>query len=85
MVIVKDMEYLDRTEAVDKDEYREAMAHVETIVRDALQYLEEYISIIKGERETDSRYFARKYGMSALPYFHRELGIAAKSSELVKV
>ena len=42
---------------------------------DALKYVEDYISYIKGNKSMHPAEFKRKYGFSTLQYFHDELGI----------
>ena len=68
--------YLDSTDAiVDKDEYNETMINLERIKKDALDYVEEYMECMNGKRKLHKKMFDRKYGFSALQYFHKELGI----------
>lgn len=76
ILIVNKTEYLDNKDAlIDKDEYNETVKSLEKIKQDALKYVEDYISYIKGNKSMHPAEFKRKYGFSTLQYFHDELGI----------
>lgn len=76
IIIITKTNYLDSTDAiVDKDEYNETMINLERIKKDALDYVEEYMECMNGKRKLHKKMFDRKYGFSALQYFHKELGI----------
>lgn len=76
IIIINKNEYIDSVDAVvDKDEFNETMIHLDTIKREALAYVEDYVKYKKQEIKLHPREFARRYQYSTLPYFHRELGI----------
>ena len=60
---------------IDKDEYNETMINLEKIKAEALTFVEEYVSHIKGEQLLHQKEFARRYSFSTLKYFHAEMGI----------
>lgn len=77
MVIIKDLEYLDdKIALIDKDEYKETMRNLEKIKKDALEFLEDYIQHMQGQKLLHKKEFARRYQYSSLPYFHSILGIS---------
>lgn len=74
MVIINDDRYISwGAYTIDQDEYREAMQHLNVIVRDALDYLDNYIHYIQGTSRLAAQEFQRRYGRSTLPYFHAQL------------
>ena len=76
ILIVDKTEYLDNKDAlIDKDEFNETVKNFEKIKQDALEYVEDYISHIKGIKPMHLAEFKRKYGFSTLQYFHEELGL----------
>lgn len=76
IVIVENLEYLDDKQGyVDKDEYLETVRNLEQIKAEALAYVEDYVAEMRGQGKLHLKEFQRKYSRSALPYFHRELGI----------
>lgn len=77
ILIVNKTEYLDNKDAlIDKDEFNETVKNLDKIKRDALEYVENYVSNIKGDKPMHPTEFKRKYGFSTLQYFHKELGIS---------
>ena len=76
IIIIKDGSDIDsRSIYIDQDEYNETMKNIERIKADALQFVEDYIAHIRGERLLHLAEFRRRYGYSPLQYFHSELGI----------
>lgn len=76
ILIVDKTEYLDNKDAlIDKDEFNETVKNLDKIKQDALEYVENYISHIKGNKPMHPAEFKRKYGFSTLQYFHKELGL----------
>lgn len=77
MVIVTKKNYIsEKSGIVDQDEYRETMQNIDRIVHESVAYLEDYIAYKKEEQNRISREeFRRRYSMSTLPYFDKELGL----------
>lgn len=77
MVIVKNDEYIDATPSalVDKDEYIQTVTNIEKIAQKAEKYLDDYIAIQTGTMIIAPEEHQRRYGVSTLPYFHKELGL----------
>jgi hypothetical protein len=77
IVLIQKRSYLDSTASaiVDRDEYREMMKNLSTIVQEASDYVYAYIRHMRGTALLHPRAFARKYQFSTLPYFHDILGI----------
>lgn len=76
IVIITKNEYINATDAIiDKDEFKETMINLAKIKAEALQYVEEYVAHMNGINVLHKREFERRYGFSALPYFHKELQI----------
>mgnify|MGYP005902558955 CR=1 FL=1 len=49
--------------------------YVQRIKKEALNFVEDYIAHMKGEKPLHKKEFDRRYGFSPLKYFHKELGI----------
>lgn len=76
IVIISKEDYIDTVDAIiDKDEFNETMVNLETIKKQALDFVEDYVAHVKGERLLNPREFQRRYNFSPLQYFHKELGI----------
>lgn len=76
IVIIEKSEYIDSTDAIiDKDEFNETMVNLGRIKKEALNFVEDYIAHMKGEKPLHKKEFDRRYGFSTLKYFHKELGI----------
>ena len=76
IVIIEKSEYIDSTDAIiDKDEFNETMVNLGRIKKEALNFVEDYIAHMKGEKPLHKKEFDRMYGFSPLKYFHKELGI----------
>ena len=76
IVILDKTEYLDNKDAIiDKDEYNETIKNFETIKKQVLKYVEDYIDYINREKKIEEKEFDRRYRFSTLKYFHKELGI----------
>lgn len=76
MVIVNNSDFLDDCNAIiDQDEFHETVANIERIKREALTFLEDYVSHKKGVLLLNKSEFRRRYRFSPLQYFHKELGI----------
>ena len=76
IVIIRDEAYFEKSFAiVDTDEYRETMMNIKKIVSSAEKFVDEYIKHIKAIVLLDNEEFDRRYTVSALQYFHKELGL----------
>ena len=76
IVIITDTRFIDTQDAlIDKDEYNETMVNLEKIKAEALAFVEEYVSHIKGEQLLHPKEFKRRYLFSTLKYFHAEMGV----------
>ena len=76
IVIINKSEYIDSQDAlIDQDEYKETMINSQRIMYEALCFVEDYVSHIKGEQILHPKEFYRRYNYSPLKYFHHELGI----------
>ena len=76
IVIIEKSEYIDSTDAIiDKDEFNETMVNLGRIKKESLNFVEDYIAHMKGEKPLHKKEFDRRYGFSPLKYFHKELGI----------
>lgn len=77
IVIISKNEYIDSVNAIiDKDEFNETIINLDRIKREALQFVEEYVTHMNGVCKLHEREFTRRYAYSPLKYFHRELGIS---------
>lgn len=77
IVIINNPQYIDNRDAmIDKDEFNETMRNLKRIKSDALNFVEDYVKCIKGEKILHASEFKRRYGFSPLKYFHSELGIS---------
>lgn len=84
MIIIKDIDYLDNYHVViDQDEYNQAIKYIDTIVNEAIVYLESYIDHIKGIKVLHPRKFDRLYKFTTLKYFHTILGITETEENLL--
>ena len=76
IVLITDIRFIDTQDAlIDKDEYNETMVNLEKIKAEALAFVEEYVSHIKGEQLLHPKEFKRRYLFSPLKYFHAEMGV----------
>lgn len=76
IIIVKDRDYINSESAlIDKDEYNETMQNLNRIVKEALEFVEDYVNHCKKINLLHSAEFRRRYSFSTLKYFHKELGI----------
>ena len=76
IVLITDTRFIDTQDAlIDKDEYNETMVNLEKIKAEALAFVEEYVSHIKGEQLLHPKEFKRRYSFSPLKYFHAEMGV----------
>ena len=76
IVIIRDEAYFEKSFAiVDTDEHRETMMNIKKIVSSAEKFVDEYIKHIKAIVLLDNEEFDRRYTVSALQYFHKELGL----------
>ena len=76
IVIITDTRFIDTQDAlIDKDEYNETMVNLKKIKSEALAFVEEYVSHIKGEQLLHPKEFKRRYSFSPLKYFHAEMGV----------
>ncbi|MBO5520606.1 MAG: hypothetical protein J5973_02910 [Eubacterium sp.] len=74
--IIKNLDYIDDSPGiVDTDEYTEMRDNLNEIVQAACDYVDGYVSHIKGIAILSRRQFRKKYWYTTLKYFHAELGI----------
>lgn len=71
MIIVEDTVYLEDSPKpiVDSDEYRETVTNVDQIIASLMDYIQVFLSHVRGEKVLHSREYQRRYGFSTLPYF----------------
>lgn len=76
IIIISDTDYIGSDPIIiDHDEYRETVSNLDTIKQQALDYVEDYVSIHRGLLSLAPKDFRKKYYYSTLKYFHKELGI----------
>lgn len=76
IVIIQNKDYLDDSQAlVDKDEYNETRTNINRIQQEAQEFVDDYITYMKGNEKISKEEFKRRYRFSTLKYFHKELGI----------
>lgn len=76
IVVIKNEAYFEKSFAiVDNDEYRETMMNIKKITSAAEKFVDEYINHIQAVELLDNEEFDRRYAISALQYFHAELGL----------
>ena len=76
IVIVKESKYIEnKSSIIDKDEFIKTKKYITTIKNQAIKYVDTYVRHCNGVNILDKEEFQRKYKMSTLPYFHKELGI----------
>ena len=75
-MIIQNKDYLDDSQAlVDKDEYNETRTNINRIQQEAQEFVDDYITYMKGNEKISKEEFKRRYQFSTLKYFHKELGI----------
>ena len=76
IVIIKNHEFISSKSAIiDRDEYMKTKKYMSKIVKGSLKYVESYVSHMNKKNIMSEIDFNRKYGMSTLKYFHKELNI----------
>ena len=77
IVIANKTEYIDSQQGiVDADEYREMMQNINLIVKEATEYVNDYIAYKKQDSNCiSSQEFNRRYRFSTLSYFDDILGV----------
>jgi len=77
MVIVENDDYIDASPSalVDRDEFKQTVTNITTIIQKAEQYIDDYVAIKKKTMTIAPEEYQRRYGCSTLPYFHKELGL----------
>ena len=76
IVIIQNQDYISKCDAIiDNDEYRETVVNIDRIVREACQFVNDYVLHVKGEFLLHPKEFNRRYEYSSLVYFHDVLGI----------
>lgn len=82
MVIICDKSYLDigRQVLLDEEEYVETVRNFYKIQHEAIEFLNQYIAHVAGQKLLHSEEFKRRYQYSPLKYFHKELGIISQES-----
>ena len=70
-ILIRNDVYLDsKTAIVDQDEYKEVMKNLPRIAKEIYQYISDYKDDLNGVKKLHHREWARRYGMSTLPYFN---------------
>lgn len=79
IVIIKNHDFISSESAmIDRDEYMKTKKFISKIVKESLQYIDEYVSHMNNKVILSQKDFNRKYGMSTLRYFHKELNIQSE-------
>ncbi len=79
IVIIKNHDFISSESAmIDRDEYMKTKRFISKIVKESLQYIDEYVSHMNNKIILSKKDFNRKYGMSTLKYFHKELSIQSE-------
>ena len=75
-IIVKNPDYITSEEAmIDKDEYMKTYKYIKRIKREILNYVDKYVLHMNKTKLMNPKEFNKKYGMTTLKYFHKELEI----------
>ena len=82
IIIIQNPDYIDSATpaVVDQDEYNEMTTHLQQIVKEAVSYVNTYISHVNGTSPLHPKQFFRQYGYTTLTYFHDILGIISTGS-----
>ena len=76
IAIIKNHAYLEsKNVVVDNDEYLETIKNVDRITKEAVDYVNTYISHVNGTEPLHPKEFDRKYKYSTLKYYHDILGL----------
>lgn len=76
IVIIKNHNFISSEPAmIDRDEYMKTKRFISKIVEDSLKYVDQYVLHMNNKITLPKMDFKRKYGMSTLKYFHKELNI----------
>lgn len=75
LVIIKEQKYLGSLAIVDSNEFKELTKKSNIIIKQAVNYVNNYCEHINGLKVMSKKNFFRKYGYSTLKYFHNELNI----------
>jgi protein AbiQ len=79
IVIIKNHDFISSESAmIDRDEYMKTKRFISKIVKESLLYIDEYVSHMNNKIILSKKDFNRKYGMSTLKYFHKELSIQSE-------
>lgn len=75
-VIIQNPDYISATGAlIDKDEYIKTLKFIEQIRDGILEYVDDYVLHMTKVKSLSPAEFRRKYALSTLKYFHKELHI----------
>ena len=82
IALIKNDDYIDgdTPAVVDQDEYKETIQNLDRIVREVIQYVDDYKNHINGVKILHEREWERRYGLSTLPYYDHLL-LNAKTTE----
>lgn len=76
IVIVNNPDYVSsKPSIIDKDEFFKTRKFIDKIKNEVLNYVDTYVNHFNGSCVLNNVDFQRKYSMSTLKYFHKELGI----------
>ena len=76
IVIIEKLEYIHSEAAlVDQDEYNETRKNMNRIKREAMEFVDDYVAHMNGEKLLNVKEFIRRYKFSPLQYFHKQLKI----------
>lgn len=81
IIIINEPKYIEsKSSIIDKDEFLKTKKYITTIKNQAIKYVDTYVNHCNGICVLDEEEFQRKYQMSTLPYFHKQLGIVEQDN-----
>ena len=81
IIIINEPKYIEsKSSIIDKDEFLKTKKYITTIKNQAIKYVDTYVNHCNGICVLDEEEFQRKYQMSTLPYFHKQLGIVEQEN-----
>lgn len=74
MLIIQNSAYLCATHVtIDQDEYKETIVNIKKIVKEAIQYLDDYVNHHNKIKVLNYHEYNRRYKFTTLQYFHNIL------------
>ena len=81
IIIINEPKYIEsKSSIIDKDEFLKTKKYITIIKNQAIKYVDTYVKHCNGISVLDEEEFQRKYKMSTLPYFHKQLGIVEQEN-----